>query len=86
MSATSNSFKIVLKNCNPLSHTPQWPRISNIFNDVANIADDCFNFLDSPVRRLCAKDSHIPYHPNFEDDVLPSENKVYDELVKLLNF
>jgi 2-oxoisovalerate dehydrogenase E1 component len=53
---------------------------------VATIADDSFHYLDAPVRRLCAKDSHIPYHPNFEDDVLPSENKVYDELVKLLNF
>jgi 2-oxoisovalerate dehydrogenase E1 component len=53
---------------------------------VANIADDAFLYLDAPVRRLCAKQSHIPYHPNFEDDVLPSENKVYDELVKLLNY
>jgi len=53
---------------------------------VANIADETFRYLDAPIRRLCAKNTHIPYHPNFEDDVLPSENKVYDELVSLLNF
>jgi 2-oxoisovalerate dehydrogenase E1 component len=52
----------------------------------ATIAREAFKYLDAPVFRLAAKDSHIPYHPNFEDDVLPSENKVYDELVSLLNY
>lgn len=53
---------------------------------VANIADETFRYLDAPIRRLCAKHTHIPYHPNFEDDVLPSEDKVYAELVSLLKF
>jgi 2-oxoisovalerate dehydrogenase E1 component len=53
---------------------------------MAYIADECFTDLDAPVRRLTAKDSHIPYHPNYEDDVLPTEGKVYDELVSLLKF
>jgi len=52
----------------------------------ATIAKESFNYLDAPVYRLAAKDSHIPYHPVFEDDVLPSEDKVYAELVSLINF
>lgn len=52
----------------------------------ATIAKEAFNYLDAPVHRLAAKDSHIPYHPNFEDDVLPNEDKVYAELVSLVNF
>ncbi len=52
----------------------------------AIIAKEAFNYLDAPVYRLAAKDSHIPYHPVFEDEVLPSEDKVYAELVSLINF
>lgn len=53
---------------------------------IANIADECFQWLDAPVRRLTGKDSHIPYHPNYENDVLPNDQKIYDEMTKLLNF
>lgn len=53
---------------------------------IAHISDECFESLDAPVRRLTAKDSHIPYHPNYEEDVLPNEKKVYDEIVSLINY
>lgn len=52
----------------------------------AVIAKEAFHYLDAPVQRLAAKDSPIPYHQNFEDDVLPNEGKVFDELVQLINF
>jgi 2-oxoisovalerate dehydrogenase E1 component len=38
---------------------------------AARIADELFEFLDAPVRRLAAKDIFIPYHPVLEDAVLP---------------
>jgi len=38
---------------------------------AARIADELFEFLDAPVRRLAAKDVYIPYHPVLEDEVLP---------------
>jgi 2-oxoisovalerate dehydrogenase E1 component len=38
---------------------------------AARIADELFEFLDAPVRRLAAKDVYIPYHPVLEDAVLP---------------
>jgi 2-oxoisovalerate dehydrogenase E1 component len=38
---------------------------------AARIADELFEFLDAPVRRLAAKDGYIPYHPVLEDEVLP---------------
>lgn len=53
---------------------------------ISHIADEAFRYLDAPVRRLTAKDSHIPYHPVFEEDVLPTEAKVYDAVMDLLNF
>jgi 2-oxoisovalerate dehydrogenase E1 component len=38
---------------------------------AARIADELFEFLDAPVRRLAGKDVFIPYHPAQEDAVLP---------------
>lgn len=53
---------------------------------VSHIADECFRYLDAPVRRLTAKDSHIPYHPVYENDVLPTEPKVKAAIESLLSF
>jgi 2-oxoisovalerate dehydrogenase E1 component len=38
---------------------------------AARIADELFEWLDAPVRRLAAKDVYVPYHPLLEDAVLP---------------
>ena len=53
---------------------------------AASIAQDAFKYLDAPVMRLAAKDSHIPYSPIYEEDVLPNEKKVLAELEKLLKY
>ena len=38
---------------------------------AARIADELFEWLDAPVRRLAAKDLYVPYHPVLESTVLP---------------
>jgi 2-oxoisovalerate dehydrogenase E1 component len=38
---------------------------------AARIADELFEELDAPVRRLASKDVFVPYHPVLEDAVLP---------------
>jgi 2-oxoisovalerate dehydrogenase E1 component len=38
---------------------------------AARIADELFEFLDAPVRRLASEDVYVPYHPLLEDAVLP---------------
>lgn len=53
---------------------------------AASIAQFSFDSLDAPVMRLAAKDSHIPYAPVYENDVLPSTEKVYNKLQELLKF
>lgn len=47
---------------------------------------EAFSYLDAPIMRHAAKDSHIPYAPEYENDVLPSEEKIYDDIIKLLNY
>lgn len=62
-------------------------KMSSVSGEIASIiADETFQWLDAPVKRLTAKDSHIPYHPVYENDVLPTEAKVYDKVLELLNF
>ncbi|MBI1765119.1 MAG: dehydrogenase, partial [Acidobacteria bacterium] len=38
---------------------------------AARIADELFDYLDAPVKRVAALDSFVPYAPDLEDAVLP---------------
>jgi len=53
---------------------------------AARIADSCFQFLDGPVKRIAALDSHIPYSPILENEVLPNRERVYNGIKELLEF
>lgn len=51
---------------------------------AALISENCFRYLDAPVRRIAAADAHIPYHPALENQVLPGRERIYRELKELL--
>ncbi len=53
---------------------------------VARIADNCFQHLDAPVKRIAAKDAHIPYAPILENAVLPSRDDIYRGIKNLLKY
>lgn len=53
---------------------------------AARVADKCFSFLDGPVKRIAAKDCHIPYHPALEKAVLPSRDVIFNGIKELLEF
>jgi 2-oxoisovalerate dehydrogenase E1 component len=53
---------------------------------AARISDNCFQFLDGPIKRIAAKDSHIPYAPVLENAVLPSRQRIYSGIKELLEF
>jgi 2-oxoisovalerate dehydrogenase E1 component len=38
---------------------------------AARIADDCFAWLDAPVRRVASSDTWVGYAPRLEDAILP---------------
>ncbi len=50
------------------------------------ISENCFEFLDGPVRRIGAADTPIPYHPNLENEILPTREKIYNSLKNLLDY
>lgn len=51
---------------------------------AARISDKCFTNLDGPVKRVAAKDTHIPYAPILESAILPSRDLVYKEIKNLI--
>ncbi|HET7459326.1 MAG TPA: dehydrogenase E1 component subunit alpha/beta [Gemmatimonadaceae bacterium] len=52
---------------------------------AARIADDCFPWLDAPVKRVASTDTFVGYAPQLEDAILPQVEtfrKAYEEIVK----
>lgn len=53
---------------------------------AARVADELFEFLDAPVRRLAGKDVYVPYHPILEDAALPQTEDVVREVTCLVEY
>jgi len=53
---------------------------------AARIADELFEFLDAPVRRVAGKDVYVPYHPVLEDAALPQVADVVKAARELVAF
>jgi 2-oxoisovalerate dehydrogenase E1 component beta subunit len=50
---------------------------------AARIAEECFEYLDGPVMRLAARDTHTPFAPAMEEYVLPNQDKITEAIRKL---
>jgi len=53
---------------------------------AAFIADECFEYLDAPVWRLAAADTHVAYEPTLESAVLPQVTDIARDLQALLAY
>ena len=53
---------------------------------AARIADELFEELDAPVRRVAALDTFVAYQPSLEDVILPQPEKLYEAMVNLAEF
>jgi 2-oxoisovalerate dehydrogenase E1 component len=52
---------------------------------AARVADDCFAWLDAPVRRVASMDTFVGYAPSLEDEILPQVadfTKAYEEIAR----
>jgi 2-oxoisovalerate dehydrogenase E1 component len=50
---------------------------------AARIADELFQDLDAPVRRVAAKDTFVAYQPRLEEEILPQSEDVYKAILDL---
>ena len=46
---------------------------------------EAFDYLDAPVLRLAGKDVPIPYNPELEKSVVPSESEIKEAIFKVMN-
>jgi 2-oxoisovalerate dehydrogenase E1 component len=53
---------------------------------AARIADQLFEYLDAPVRRVCALDIFVAYAPQLEDAILPQAADVFRAIVALNSY
>jgi 2-oxoisovalerate dehydrogenase E1 component len=53
---------------------------------AARIADDCFAWLDAPVKRLAATDTYVGYAPQLEDAILPQVDSIKRGIEELVQF
>jgi 2-oxoisovalerate dehydrogenase E1 component len=53
---------------------------------AARIADDCFAWLDAPVKRVASTDTFVGYAPRLEDAILPQIDDVKRACEELVRF
>jgi 2-oxoisovalerate dehydrogenase E1 component len=53
---------------------------------AARIADECFSWLDAPVKRVASTDTFVAYAPDLEDVILPQVDDLARAMRELLAF
>ena len=53
---------------------------------AARLADDCFAWLDAPVKRVASTDTYVGYAPRLEDAILPQIDTVKRAIEELVRF
>ena len=53
---------------------------------AARVADQLFDKLDAPVKRVAAKDTFVAYQPILEDAILPQPNDLYLAMKELVEY
>jgi len=53
---------------------------------AARISDELFQYLDAPVRRVCALDTFVAYAPQLEDAILPQVTDVAKAIAELHSY
>jgi len=53
---------------------------------AARISDELFEYLDAPVRRVCALDTFVAYAPQLEDVILPQAADMVKAIIELRSY
>src|SRR5579864_5307231 len=53
---------------------------------AARIADELFEYLDAPLKRLAAMDTFVAYQPQLEDVILPQPEHIYRAIAELAKY
>ncbi len=50
---------------------------------AAIVSEHAFEYLDGPIRRLAALDTHVAFSPPLEEEILPNTNKIVEAIRSL---
>ena len=53
---------------------------------AAWVNENCFEYMDAPILRVCSEDVHVAYCPDLEEVILPQTSHVLTALKKLVNY
>jgi 2-oxoisovalerate dehydrogenase E1 component len=53
---------------------------------AAKISDNLFEDLDGPIKRVAAKDCHVPYSDLLEAEVLPQTDQIIEAINDLMEY
>ena len=53
---------------------------------AARLADELFDQLDAPVKRVAAKDTFVAYQPILEDEILPQAEDLFQAMLQLSSY
>jgi len=53
---------------------------------ASRIADECFPWLDAPVRRVASLDTYVGYAPRIEDATLPQIDDFKQAIAEIVRF
>ncbi|NLX61655.1 MAG: alpha-ketoacid dehydrogenase subunit beta [Tissierellia bacterium] len=77
-------FKSIEKTNRVVIATEETKRGSYAGEIAAIIAEECFDYLDAPITRVCCLDTPIPFSPVLEDYVIPASKDIVHAVKKLL--
>lgn len=81
------TIKNSLEKTNRLLIAHEEVKTSGFAGEIAmRIHEECFEYLDAPLKRVTAKDTHVAYCPGLEEVILPQVNDVYKTLMDLLKY
>ena len=52
----------------------------------AKVSDELFEDLDGPIKRVAAKDCHVPYCDNLEPEILPQTEEIVEAIKDLVEY
>jgi pyruvate dehydrogenase E1 component beta subunit len=47
---------------------------------AAIVAEEAFDYLDAPIKRIAARDVPVPFSPVLENFVIPTEERIIKEV------